>query len=188
MDTIHHFDTNISLLSLAVRHTGEVLVTLENYPMIYLIEPKINGTATLVHTFEGCDVMHGIIEVGHDQFYVTCGNVTTMHTDVPGSIFLFHVNMTGFPEHVEVHEVAPFPDVRVLNGMGIFSKERGLVFVTDSRVGNINILNVYTGELYMAVNNTLTNLPPGVSQVLYWASIPKTFSYFVNRIRLPFTV
>lgn len=187
VDTIHHFNTSVSLLSLAVRHTGEVLVTLENGPILYLIEPEVNGSATLIHTFEGCEVMHGIIEVCHDQFYVTCGNISATYVDAPGSVSLFHVDMTGFPEHVEVNEVASFPDVRVLNGMGMFSEERGLVYVADSRVGNINILNVDTGELYMAINNSLTNLPPGVSQVLDFHS-HQTFSYFVNRIPLPFTV
>lgn len=168
VETIYHFNTSVSLTNLAVRHTGEILVTLDNYPILYSIEPKVDGIATLVHTFEGYQVLHGIVEVVQDQFYVACGNFSLVtHLEVPDSSSVFHVDMTGFPEHVEVNEVAHFPDARVLNGMGLLSEEKGLVYVADSRVGVVNILNVYTGEHFVAIDNSFTNQPPGASEVLW---------------------
>lgn len=126
VETIHGFNTDISLLSLAARRTGEILVTLENQPTLYLVEPEVNGTATVIYTFEDYEVMHGIIEVAPDQFYVVCGNISLpSHQGVLGSNTVFHVNMTGFPEHVEVDEMLSFSDAPVLNGMAFSRKRRG---------------------------------------------------------------
>ncbi|KAJ3731624.1 hypothetical protein DFJ43DRAFT_1039911 [Lentinula guzmanii] len=168
VETIHRFAPNlsISLENLAVRQTGEIIVTFDNHPTIYQIEPEVNGTATYIHTFEGYIGLHGIVEVQPDQFYITAGNLSLVtHIDVPGSSSVFHVNMTRFPEHIEVHKVADFPDSRILNGMTLLSKEEGLVYVADSRVGVVNILNVNTGKHFVAINDTLTNQPPGASEI-----------------------
>lgn len=176
VETIYHFNTSVSLENLAVRHTGEIIVGFDNYPTLYSIEPKVNGTARFIHTFEGYVDIHGIVEVAQDQFYVTCGNLSLVtHIDVPGSPSVFHVNMTQFPEHIEVNKVAHFPDARILNGMTLLSEEKGLVYVADSRVGIINILNVYTGDHFVAINNSLTNQPPGASQVLAFTFLEDFF-------------
>ncbi|KAF9065675.1 hypothetical protein BDP27DRAFT_1424546 [Rhodocollybia butyracea] len=172
IETIHHFSTNISLENLVVRRTGEIIVGFDNFPTIYQIEPEINGTATYIHTFEGYVDIHGMVEVTPDQFMVTTGNLSLVtHIDVPGSCSVWHVNMTGFPEHLEVKKVADFADSRILNGMALLDEEKGLVYVADSRVGVVNILNVNTGEHFVAINNSLTNQPPGDCQrYLYFSN------------------
>ncbi|GAW03151.1 hypothetical protein LENED_004852 [Lentinula edodes] len=145
VETIHRFtpNLNISLENLAVRQTGEIIVTFDSEPTIYQIEPEVNGTETFIYTFEGYTDLHGIVEVQPDQFYVTAGNLSLVnHIDVLGSCSVFHVNMTRFPDYVEVNKVADFPNSRILNGMALLSKEEGLVYIADSRVGIVNILNV----------------------------------------------
>ncbi|KAE9408318.1 hypothetical protein BT96DRAFT_808187, partial [Gymnopus androsaceus JB14] len=163
VETIYHFNSSISLETLAVRESGQVIVAFDNFPIIYQIEPdSINGSVRHIHTFEGCLVAHGIVEVEHDQFYVACSNLSVWtHIDVLGSPFIFHVNMTGFPEHpARVNEVAHFPDSRIFTGMEVISKEEGLIYVGDSPLGVINILNVKTGHYFMAINNSLTTVQP----------------------------
>ncbi|KAJ3869876.1 hypothetical protein EV359DRAFT_59485 [Lentinula novae-zelandiae] len=168
VETIHRFvpNLNISLENLAIRQTGEIIVTFDSEPTIYQIEPEVNGTGTFIYTFEGYTDLHGIVEVQPDQFYVTAGNLSLVtHIDVLGSCSVFHVNMTRFPDYVEVNKVADFPNSRILNGMALLSKEEGLVYIADSRVGIVNILNVNTGENFVAINNSLTNQPPGASEI-----------------------
>ncbi|KAJ3873223.1 hypothetical protein F5051DRAFT_432365 [Lentinula edodes] len=155
VETIHRFtpNLNISLENLAVRQTGEIIVTFDSEPTIYQIEPEVNGTGTFIYTFEGYTDLHGIVEVQPDQFYVTAGNLSLVtHIDVLGSCSVFHVN-----------KVADFPNSRILNGMALLSQEEGLVYI--ARVGIVNILNVNTGENFVAINNSLTNQPPGASEI-----------------------
>ncbi|KAE9405881.1 hypothetical protein BT96DRAFT_1015353 [Gymnopus androsaceus JB14] len=165
---------SISLENLAVRHTGEIIVGFRQWP-----DPLPNRTKSYID-------IHGIVEVAQDQFYVTCGNLSLVtHIDVPGSPSVFHVNMTGFPEHLEVNEVAHFPEARILNGMTLLSEEKGLVYIADSRVGVVNLLNVYTGEFFVAINNSLTNQPPGadeISNCVHGVHVPKSnkYLYFSN--------
>lgn len=167
VETIYHFNTSISLENLAVRHTGEIIVGLDNFPTLYLIEPNVNGSARHIHTFEDYTDIHGIVEVNQDQFYVTCSNLSLVtHIAGPGFPSVFHINMTGFPEHIEVNEVANFPSMQILTGMTLLSKEKGLVYVADGRVGVVNVLNVYTGDHFVAINNSLTNEPLGGSPVI----------------------
>lgn len=53
--------------------------------------------------------------------------------------------------------------------MALLSEEKGLVYVGVSAVGVIDILNVYTGDYSVAINNSLTNPPRNGSQVLdFW--------------------
>ncbi|KAJ3730178.1 hypothetical protein FB446DRAFT_660271 [Lentinula raphanica] len=167
VETIHRFPPNesIALENLAVRKTGEIIVTLDNLPTIYQIEPEVNGSATFIHTFEGYVGLHGIVEVQPDQFYINAGNLSLVtHIDVPGSSSVFHVNMTGFPENVQVNKVADFPESGILNGMTLLSRDEGLVYIADSRVGVVYLLDVYKGNYSVAINDTLTNQPPGASE------------------------
>ncbi|KAE9404885.1 hypothetical protein BT96DRAFT_916556 [Gymnopus androsaceus JB14] len=163
VETIYHFNSSVSLEKLAIRKSGEAIVCFDNSADIYQVDPDlINGSVRHIHTFEGYLTAHGIVEVEDDQFYVAVSNLSVWnHIDVLGSPSIFHVNMTGFPEHrARVREVAHFPDSRILNAMEVISKETGLIYVGDSALGVINILNVNTGHHYMAINNSYTTIYP----------------------------
>ncbi|KIK64331.1 hypothetical protein GYMLUDRAFT_258867 [Collybiopsis luxurians FD-317 M1] len=166
VETIHNFGLNISLENLAVRKSGEIIVGLDNGPILYQVEPKIKGSASFIHSFENYFDIHGITEVAPDQFYVTVGNLSLVtHIDVPGHCAVYHVNMTCYPDHIVVDKVANFNESRILNGMTVFNREKGLVYVADSRVGVVNLLNVYTGEHFVAINDTLTNQPSNATEI-----------------------
>ncbi|KIK64325.1 hypothetical protein GYMLUDRAFT_240886 [Collybiopsis luxurians FD-317 M1] len=166
IETIHNFGLNVSLENLAVRKSGEIIVGFDNEPILYQVDPKINGSATFIHSFEDYFDIHGITEVAQDQFYVTLGNISLVtHEVVPGHWAVYHVNMTCFPNHVAVDKVADFNESLLLNGMGVFNREEGLVYVADSRIGVINLLNVYTGEYCVAINDTLTNNPSNATDI-----------------------
>ncbi|KAF5367212.1 hypothetical protein D9757_012215 [Collybiopsis confluens] len=164
IETIHSFGLNISLENLAVRHSGEIIVGFDNAPILYQVDPKVNGSTKFIHLFNDYFDIHGITEVKRDQFYVVVGNLSLVtHIAVPGHGAVYHVDMSCFPEKVEVNKVANFNESMILNGMTVFDRERGLVYIADSRVGVVNILNVYTGKHSVAINDTLTNQPPNAT-------------------------
>ncbi|KIK68469.1 hypothetical protein GYMLUDRAFT_215098 [Collybiopsis luxurians FD-317 M1] len=160
---IYDFPNGTSLESLAVRANGrEILTTVITSAELYLIDLEHNSKATLLHSFPGYSSLLGITEILQDQFYVVAGNFSfDGDVSVTGSYSVFHVDMALYPIPPSVSKVADFPDGQLLNGLGVLSKERGLVYVADSYAGVIRLLDVYTGENSVAINVALTQAPSG---------------------------
>ncbi|KAE9402855.1 hypothetical protein BT96DRAFT_956143 [Gymnopus androsaceus JB14] len=173
---IHVFPNGTSLESLAIRANGQILTTVITAPELYLVDPTINSSATLIHTFSAYEVLTGIVEVEFDQFYVIAGNYSFVSGTTPGSYSIFHVDM-----------VADVPEGQLLNGLGLLSREEGLIYVADSFAGVIRLLNVYTGEIHVAINDTLTQPATedglAVNGVHVSPSGEKKYAYFTNTDR-----
>ncbi|GAW03041.1 quinoprotein amine dehydrogenase beta chain-like protein [Lentinula edodes] len=156
---VHTFPNGTNMENLAVRASGQILCTIITAPDLYQVNPSVNSSATLVHSFSGYETLFGIAEVQPDQFYVLAGNASAATlTSVEGSWSAFHVDMTSFESSgaATIDKVADFPDALLLNGMGLLNLEEGLVYVADPYAGAISILNVNTGAHYVAINNSLT--------------------------------
>lgn len=84
-----------------------------------------------------------------------------------------------------VKKVSDFPDGQLLNGLGLLSKEKGLVYITDSFAGVVLLLNVYTGENHVAINDTLTQpaTEGGVGANGVHVSPDSKYLYFTNTDR-----
>ncbi|KAF9062530.1 hypothetical protein BDP27DRAFT_1271559 [Rhodocollybia butyracea] len=160
---VHTFPNGTSLENLAIRASGEILCTVLSAPEIYQLDPIENSSAKLVHSFPGYTSVLGIVEMQPDQFYVVAGNVTfATFSSVQGSWSAFHVNMSEFDINgaATVTKVTDFPDALLLDGLGVLSREQGLVYVADIYAGVVSILNVNTGDHYVAINNSLTVAGP----------------------------
>ncbi|KAE9407852.1 hypothetical protein BT96DRAFT_962947 [Gymnopus androsaceus JB14] len=165
--TIHTFPNGTALENLAIRANGQVLTTVSTSPDLYLFNPVVDSApVTLVHTFPGYSSLLGIVEVQPDQFYVVAGNFSwATLSSTPGSFSIFHVDMAQFPYSINVTKTADFPEGGLLNGLCLFSKEEGLIYVADSFAGVVSLLQVDTGVHYVAVNLTLTNGVNGTSGI-----------------------
>ncbi|KAJ3993075.1 hypothetical protein F5050DRAFT_1801438 [Lentinula boryana] len=156
---VHTFPNGTNMENLAVRASGQILCTIITGPDLFQVNPIVDSPATLIHSFTGYETLFGIAEVQPDQFYVLAGNASaTTLTSVPGSWSAFHVDMTSFDSEgaATIDKVADFPDALLLNGMGLLNQAEGLVYVADPFAGAISILNVNTGDHYVAINNSLT--------------------------------
>ncbi|KAJ3740399.1 hypothetical protein DFH05DRAFT_402137 [Lentinula detonsa] len=156
---VHTFPNGTNMENLAVRASGQILCTIITGPDLFQVDPIVDSPATLIHSFTGYETLFGIAEVQPDQFYVLAGNASAATlTSVPGSWSAFHVDMTSFDSEgtATIDKVADFPDALLLNGMGLLNQAEGLVYVADPFAGAISILNVNTGDHYVAINNSLT--------------------------------
>ncbi|KAE9407859.1 hypothetical protein BT96DRAFT_850054 [Gymnopus androsaceus JB14] len=185
---IHIFPNGTSLESLAVRANGQILATVITTPDLYLINPTINSSVSLIHTFPGYTSLLGIVEVELDQFYVIAGNFSFAgDVSTTGSYSVFHVDMGLYLYPALdsfVRKVADFPDGQLLNGLGLLCKEKGLVYIADSYAGVVRLLNVYTGGNHVAINDTLTQpATDGLGVNGVHVSPDSKYLYFTNTNR-----
>ncbi|TRM59574.1 hypothetical protein BD626DRAFT_507600 [Schizophyllum amplum] len=182
---VYTFPVNTSVENLAVRRTGQVLASIDPF----CADPK----PALVHEFEGYNSLLGIVEVEHDQFYVAAGNFSVFTLEsVTGWWAIFHVDLSSFRTHengsvksaATVEKVADIREGELLNGLGIFSVEEGLIYAADSGSGIIYLVDVYTGDYWPAIQDPLTikgaPLPsyPAANGVHYHAATQSV--YFTN--------
>ncbi|KAJ3783949.1 hypothetical protein GGU10DRAFT_40693 [Lentinula aff. detonsa] len=185
VQTVYTFPNGTVMENLAIRSNGQILASIITAPQLYLLDPHVNSSAVLVHSFDGYECVFGIAELEEDQFYVLTGNASAETlTTVTGSWSTWKVDMTLYADSVSgnvkgssrtfVEKVADFPDTQFLNGLGVLSKENGLLYAADPFGGAINVLNVYTGLHYVAINNSYTipgepfTTPLGVNGVHVW--------------------
>ncbi|KAF5393638.1 hypothetical protein D9757_000421 [Collybiopsis confluens] len=163
VQTVHSFPNGTIMENLAIRSNGQILATIITAPNLYLLDPKVNSTATLLHSFTGYQVVFGITELKDDQFYVVTGNATvaTM-TSVQGSWVAWRVDMNAYSRGSKnfVSMVAHLPGPKMVNGIGVLSKDAGLLYLADPFGGAISVLNVNNGHQYVAINNSYTVAGP----------------------------
>ncbi|KAL1759046.1 hypothetical protein FB107DRAFT_246514 [Schizophyllum commune] len=161
---VYAFPVNTSVENLAVRRSGEVLATVDSAPELWHIKPFSSEEPTLVYNFPGYESLLGIVEVEDDQFYVAAGNFSVFTlASAKGSYAIFHVDMSAFrasqgavQTSAVIKKVTDVPEGELLNGLGLFSKEKGLVYVADSGSGIIYLLNVHTGAYWPAIHDALS--------------------------------
>lgn len=163
---VHVFPVNTSVENLAVRHSGEILATLNSAPELYQIDPFCDNAATvLVHEFEGYTSLFGIVELEKDHFYIAAGNFSVFTIQaVPGWWAIFHVDMSSFHTGQDgsiqslavVEKVVEIPEGEFLNGAGVFSAEDGLMYVADSGSGIIYLVDVLRRDYWAAIQDPLT--------------------------------
>ena len=82
IQTIYKFPNETWVENIAVRSSGQLLVTLATTPDVYQIDPFSSptgapSTATLIHSFPDATSTSGIVEIQPDIFAVAVGNWST---------------------------------------------------------------------------------------------------------------
>lgn len=126
------------------------MVTVHNRNELLYIDPHYQPkpVPAVVHTFD--DGVSGIVEVEHDQFYVSVGEIGRQ-----GSYGVYTVDMSGFASdshgnvtsNAVVEKVASVPDALFLNGSALLSREKGVILLADSIVGAVYALDVKSGKV-----------------------------------------
>ena len=87
--TISQFPLPSWVENLAFRSSGQLLATLGSTAELYLVDPSGDNlpvTPTLLHSFAGKSSVSGIVELGHDNFYMAVGNFSLeTGKSVPGT-------------------------------------------------------------------------------------------------------
>jgi hypothetical protein len=122
---VHQFPNPTWVENIAIRQTGQLLVTLLSAPDLYLIDPisaseHPNSTqgATLVHSFAPLSALLGITETEPDHFYVVASSSPDY---APGTFSVVSVDLSLYDStknpDIVTKEVAAFPNAGLLNGM-----------------------------------------------------------------------
>jgi hypothetical protein len=169
---VHQFPNPTWVENIAVRQSGELLVTLLTTPDLYLIDPLLaiadpnsSKNPTLVHSFAPFTSVLGITEVEPDHFYVIAGNASASPDFSPGSYSVVSVDLTSYDAAhgtgVVTQEVAKFPEAGVLNGMTTLDASKGLLIIADSTEGAVYVLDVNNGDSSTLLQEPETAVPPG---------------------------
>lgn len=148
------------LENLAVRHTGDILVTSVQSNILHQLNPK-NGTSTPVVQIDNATSILGIAEIQKDIFTIFASDYNT--GEPPYTNTVWQINMTTFSSKPNtsalVIPITTVPSAALLNGMAALSPS--ILLGADSSAGNIYRIDLVSGRSSIASNSsTLTPIAP----------------------------
>lgn len=173
--TLYQYPLGTWIENIAVRASGELLLTLLNTPHVDQIDPSLpNPAPTRAHDFAGVPKaasVFGIAEIDPDVFAVAVGNYSMETGPEPGSWGVWRLdlktNCNSNGPAADVLLIADIPDALLLNGMCSVpgshdetttgNPERPSdILVGDLRQGLIYHVDTVTSSYRIAINDTLT--------------------------------
>ena len=152
------------LENIAVRPSGEILVTKFNKPEIVQFDPfEAKPEPKTIHNFPGYLALTGIAEIAPDSFAVAAGNVSFTVPAQRGSWSVWNV---GFPsphaDEPEIKKIADVPEAKFLNGMCNLpsSQISEDILIGDISQGVIRRVDTRTGDSSLVVQDKLTATAP----------------------------
>lgn len=169
--------------NLAIRENGQILATTASpNASIYQFDPLSILPPTILYTIPNITSALGITEGEPDIFYVASGDVdATNPSDITPSSYKIHEldvrNVSVLPGGVltqppSVQEVASLTGAALPNGIALAGPCSKNLLVADTFRGLIWNVNVTSGEVGVALNNTATKggveNPSGVNGIKVW--------------------
>lgn len=134
--SVHAFPVNSFIENIAVRPTGQLLLTVHNTCQLIQLDPT-SGASSVVHVFP--TGVCGIVEVEDDIFYINSGSIGEK-----GSWAVYKVEMGSTPVKVSKH--VEVPDALFLNGSALLSSADGTILLADSVLGALFCANVHSAK------------------------------------------
>ena len=132
--SIHIFDTKCFVENLAIRRSGEILVTVHNTNELVEVAPHSKTPPRLVHRFDAN--LFGIVEAQKDVFYVSAGFIGQR-----GSFAIYKVDLSD-PSQELVTQIVEAPEALFLNGSCLLKHGGSVILVADSILGTIFAVDV----------------------------------------------
>jgi hypothetical protein len=192
IQTIYEFPNETWVENIAVRSSGELLLTLITAPDLYQLNPSSPTEAILIHSFPTATSLLGIAEIQPDVFAVVVGNwsITTFST-ISGSYSVWKVDLRPFKldndgemaSKPAVTKIADIPEASFLNGMTLLAPLSTYLLIADSALGVVWRLNYLTAEYEIALDNELMKPVPNFLNVVLGINGVHTrdgYLYFTN--------
>ena len=142
------------LENLAVRHTGDILVTSVQSNVLHQLNPQ-NGISTPVVQIDNATSILGIAEINPDIFTIFASDYNT--GEPPYTNTIWQINMTNFSPKTNTSALAvPITTVSsaiLLNGMAALSPS--ILLGADSPAGSIYRIDLFTGHASIASKSSL---------------------------------
>jgi hypothetical protein len=169
IQTIYEFPNETWVENIAVRSSGQLLVTIITTPDLYQVDPFSSSPATLVHSFPHATSTLGIAEIQPDVFAVVVGNwSTTTFSTTNGSYSVWEVDLrpfelgeNGITTKAAVSKIADIPEASFLNGLTLLAPLSPYLLIADSGLGVVWRVNYLTGEYKIVLDNALFKPVPG---------------------------
>ncbi|KAI0129090.1 hypothetical protein BJ170DRAFT_722035 [Xylariales sp. AK1849] len=160
--TLYQYPVGTWIENLAVRSSGELLLTLLNVPQLDQLDPsQPEITPSTIHNFSGVPKaasLSGISEFTEDGFAVAVGNFTLGSGPVAGSWAIWSVDFAKSQrDKPAVRKITDLPEATFLNGMCNLpssSIPQGIL-TSDIRLGVVYYISTMTGEYNVAVQDSL---------------------------------
>jgi sugar lactone lactonase YvrE len=169
--TIQAFPVNTFIENIAVRRTGQLLLTVHNKGELIQLDPNSEAAPSLVHVFPAGVL--GIVEVQDDIFYISCGTIGEK-----GSWAVYKVDMSAFVadepgKAAQISKHVDVPDALFLNGSALLDYSSGTILLADSILGAIYSVDVHSATIKLWLQHEalgkVTDNPimPGVNGIKF---------------------
>lgn len=188
---------------------GNFVATVLSAPEVYLLSSTNEFEPVLLAEFPGYLGVLGVVELGHDFFYVVVGNFSIKTaTPTPGSWSIFEIDLNSYStdNHAAGHwnnwkekranngiktkKIADLPDAGLLNGLTVLNPNAGIVLVADSVNGVVWSVNVLTGDTAIAVDDASlapdASLSGGLALGVNGISVSNGYLYYDNTNQVTF--
>lgn len=172
--TVHAFPVNTFIENIAVRRTGQLLLTIHNKGELVQLDPNSETPPCIIHVFS--TGVCGIVEVQDDVFYISCGTIGEK-----GTWAVYKVDMSPFvadtagnvqtPANISKH--VDIPDALFLNGSALLNYSSGTILLADSILGAIYSVDVHSATVKLWLQHEalgkVTDNPmmPGVNGIKF---------------------
>ena len=158
---VHQFPAGTWIENLAVRSNGKILATDDINALLCQVDPINDSLAVVVHDYDCIAAITGIAEADEDVFLVSSSNYSSANLAGYGQFFIFRVDLRHHPAaKAKVTKVAEVPQAGILNCL-TYIAESNIVLVSDSFEGVVWSVDMDTGAVAVAMNNTYTRYPGG---------------------------
>lgn len=190
--TVFEFPNETWVENIAIRASGELLVTTISSPAVFQVDPFLSVPAKVIHTFPGSLSTLGIAEIQPDIFAVITGNFSlAAFSSVKGTYSLWKVDMTDIKcddliSKPTATKIADIPEASFLNGLTLVEKSSPYLLASDSSLGVVFRINHVTGEYKIVMDNAL--MKPATGQIIGINGVHTRdgYLYFTNSFQLIF--
>ncbi|KAJ7119259.1 hypothetical protein C8R43DRAFT_1035514 [Mycena crocata] len=151
---------SLFLENIAVRSSGELLLTSVMSPTLLTLNPKtINGTFDAVHTFPNSTGITGITEYQPGVFALVASMLnTTTRRATPGSVVIWKVDFNSATPNVSA--LGGLPALSGANGLTSLPDLPDILLAADSAEGTVWQLDACSGTARLALSDL--SMQPGV--------------------------
>ena len=158
--TLYEYPVGTWLENIAVRPSGELLITVFTKPQLVQFNPfETQSKPELIHTFPGYLAVAGIAEIAPDSFAVATGNTSFDSGPQKGSWSIWNVDFTE-PHKLDatINKITDVPEATFIDGLCNLPscKKPENILIGDIADGLIRRVDVTTGDSPIVIENKYT--------------------------------
>ncbi|KAK7039934.1 hypothetical protein R3P38DRAFT_3469246 [Favolaschia claudopus] len=187
---IYESPTGLFLEGIAVRPSGQLLLTSVVSPTLYTLDPTSpNPTLDEVYTFPNATSLNGIVEYAPDTFALVVSSLSTTEVATPlDSVVIYSISFPSTSSNQPIiTPAARIPCSTMTNGISTHPGDPSLILAADSHLGVAWEVNMLTGAVRIALHDAalepgLTAPWPGlgINGLRAHTSASNLFLYFTN--------